>query len=86
MSSEYISKYKQKISLYESATDPLAPLSDGQKQLILDVTHGSSERPIPAHLRDMPTETVPVLMTSIPDVDASKFKFSCKKEVSDGFK
>lgn len=83
-SNSSLSKYKQRIALYEDPTDPLAPLTSAQKQLILDLTHGPAERPIPAHLKPIPeTKTVELVKGGeLPKgVNFDKFSFKTKHEV-----
>jgi hypothetical protein len=79
-----LSKYKERIGLYEDPSNPLAPLSQAQRQLILDLTHNPIERPIPPHLKPLPkTKTVEVNTNAERPVgvDFDKFEFKTKHEV-----
>lgn len=80
-----LTKYKQRIAMYEAADNPLAPLTGSQRQFILDLTHGASERPIPKHLKNIPVKkTVEVSSAaedSLKGVNFGKFNFQRKQEV-----
>src|SRR3979490_980405 len=83
-----LSRYKERISLYEDPSNPLAPLTSAQKELIMDLTHNPVERPIPPHLKSIPkTKTVEFMKGNVnkppvEGVDFDKFTFKTKYEVS----
>lgn len=80
-----LSRYKERIGQYEDSTNPLAPLTPAQRQLILDLTHNPVERPIPSHLKPIPkTKTLELKENSEQEagVDFDKFEFTTKYEVT----
>ena len=81
MANSSLSKYKDRISLYEDPDNPLAPLTADQRQFILSITHSNIERPVPSNLKRMqPTPTVTVV-EDVPGVDWDKFQFQSVPEV-----
>ncbi|XP_021945379.1 conserved oligomeric Golgi complex subunit 3 [Folsomia candida] len=84
-----LSRYKERIGQYEDSTNPLAPLTPAQRQLILDLTHNPVERPIPSHLKPIPkTKTLELKENSEQEagVDFDKFEFTTKYEFAKWFK
>ncbi len=88
-SSSSLSRYKEIIGQYEDPSNPLAPLTPAQRQLILDLTHNPAERPIPQHLKPIPK--IKTVEIKNPDgkpptgVEFDKFKFTTKYEVFEVF-
>ncbi|CAG7838121.1 unnamed protein product [Allacma fusca] len=88
MSSAVLTKYKERISLYEDIDNPLAPLTTLQRQFILDVTHGDNQRQPPESLRSIPVHKSVVLdkgYVAPGDVDWNKFQFKTKREFNEWF-